>query len=130
MRTERSWSEKDAALHKRINRLCKSSDAKCSMIATLLGSGGTLLALVQDRIDMNDLNDHEKYACALIAGNLMTFSSDNTNVDFTHFPMDNEYKIGEQAQESIFRKLRLVIKNLYKLIEDKENEDIAQGMKL
>lgn len=108
----------------KIKNILPTDDERTMMICTLLGTSGVLSEyIMQDSIDKRNIEQLPimvKYACAIICGNMIALISDGKKGNIKNLGHDEYYKMGEQTQEIIYRKMKWVVETLYKDIQENE----------
>lgn len=112
--------KKEDQFANKIKRLIPDENHRLNMIMTLLGTSGMLTEFVMTCGDVSKLPIDVKYACALTSANMIAFISDGKRGIFKD--MDEPYEMGEQTQERIYRKMKWIIEELYKFIQENEKE--------
>ena len=100
----------------KIDKIFSTHFQKTSAIISLLGCAGVMI----DNLDTNDKNlpMEAKYACALVASTLLACISDTPRL--TMQMQDSPYAMSEQTQESIHRRMKQVITEIYNSLEADE----------
>lgn len=89
------------------------------MIETLLGTSGILTQFIINNLKIKTLPDEIKYACALTANNILNLISDKEKIDFENMS-EKSFEMSEQIQESIYRRMKYVVEELYKNFQEND----------
>lgn len=103
----------------KVRKMLPNEKQKCLMIGSLLGVAGVLVQYVmeENKERLDKMPELVKYACAMVAGNMLAFISDKPEKKMVNLN-DPEFRLGEQIEENIFRKMKWVIETLYKDLQD------------
>lgn len=108
----------------KVKQMLPNEKDKCLMVGSLLGVAGVLVQYVmeENKDRLHKVPELIKYACAMVAGNMMAFISDAPEKKMVNLN-DPAFKMHEQIEENIYRKMKWVIEKLY--MDLQENEDIG-----
>lgn len=103
----------------KVRQMLPNEKQKCLMVGSLLGVAGVLVQYVmeENKERLDKMPELIKYACAMVAGNMLAFISDKPEKKMVNLN-DPEFRLGEQIEENIFRKMKWVIETLYKDLQD------------
>jgi hypothetical protein len=113
---------KDQVMKNKLKKILPDEDSKILMIQTLLGMSTVLCKYIMEtsikKGTYKELPITVQYACANISANMIAFLSDGERgkVDLSDF--GNE--IGEQTQENIYRKMKWIIEEVHKNLQENE----------
>ncbi len=115
------YNEDDHKLHARIKSIVPEENDKCALIITLLGASANLAEFIAHKFTFReDIPVNIKYALAIIASNLMVFMSGNKECEFIVVETKPEDDLGEQTEERVYRKMKYIVEELYKSIQEKD----------
>jgi len=112
----------DQLMKNKLKKILPDEASQILMIETLLGMSGVLCEYIMETSIKKDnfkyLPVNVQYACANITANLIAFISDGElgKVDLSNFGDE----IGEQTQESIYRKMKWIIEEVHKYLQENE----------
>jgi len=117
------YTSEDRLLINKIKKMHSSEDELALSLVTMLGSAGALCVFVSENVDLKEIPSDIMYACALIAGNMITFTQDVTQeIVKKNMSQEFPYELDEQTQEGIYRKCKWVVEHLYAVIREIEKE--------
>jgi hypothetical protein len=94
-----------------------TEEHRISMILTLLGCSGHITEFLVKNFGIKHLPNEIKYSCALVAGNMLALTSDH---ECKVEDKSNDYKMGEQTQERLYRVFKEIVFLLYDSIKEEE----------
>lgn len=115
-----NYDDNSRSLHAKIKRCLPEEADVYEMIATLLGMSGCIVQFIADNFDVKNMPIEVRYACANIAGNLLSFTSDGKKRKFVQMGGSHDYEMPEQIQEQIYRKMKYIIEILYEKLKADE----------
>jgi len=92
---------------------------RINFIVTSMGVSANLVQFIMDNHNISDMPPMVQYCCAICANHMLIITSDGENIIPVN--VEEKYKMGEQTQEGIYRKMKWVVEQLYKYIQERES---------
>lgn len=106
-----------------INKKIPNEKDKAFMIMTLAGISGMLAECIVQTMNINALPVQVQYALTLAAANIISLTQDSEGpipcMDLTNETKEN-YAMGEQTQERIYRTMKKIVMKLYAEVTNDE----------
>lgn len=105
-------------IHDKLQRNFPDNTEKCDLICTLLGSAASLTEFIMAHHNPRDIPMNVQYSIMITSINMIGVIGDG--IEFEKVKMEDhvDFKISEQSQETIFRKMKkavdLIIENFKK----------------
>jgi len=107
-------------LYDKIDKNFPDHIQKCELICTLLGTSATLTEFVMEKIPTALIPLNVQYSILITSVNMLGMISDG--VIFEKVDMTQDYKISEQSQEHIYRKMKKAIEIIVEEFKKHEEE--------
>jgi len=108
-------------LYNKIDKNFPNNKEKCHLICTLLGTSANLTEYVMQNNEPRLIPLNVQYCILITSANMMSMLSDAPVLHKINF--DDEFKISEQGQEHIYRKMKRAIDLIVADFKNREEED-------
>ena len=113
------FTDTDMHFIKKLRGKLKTDDDRCLCLVTMIGVAGVIITYLSHNTTVSDLPITVRYACAIAAANLMSLTSDG-ETEMKNLAITGDYKMSEQTQEAIYRRMKWIVETLYHQIQEEE----------
>lgn len=111
-------------LYTKIDKNFPESKEKCALICTLLGTSATLTEFVMSNHKTENIPIHLQYCILITSVNMMGMLSDEVIVNKVDLETEIEWKLSEQSNEHIYRKMKRAIEIIIESFKKYEEENV------
>ncbi len=106
----------------KIKKLIPFDQDRCLVLLTLTACSAIFSEFIMEKYQkrLHKLPLEIKHACALASSNMIAFLSDGEDAEMIDVA-DIEYKMSEQTQEDMFRRMKFIIETLYKDLQENDH---------
>lgn len=110
--------------YNKIDKNFPNNIEKCQMICTLLGTAANLTEFVMANHKTDSLPIHLQYCILITSVNMMSMLSDEVIVNKVDLEAEVEWKLSEQSNEHIYRKMKKAVDLIVESFKKYEAENV------
>jgi hypothetical protein len=118
-------SETIDELYTKIDRNFPDAKEKCALICTLLGTSANLTEFVMAQHNPAEIPLHLQYCILITSANMISMLGDGAVFQKVDLGADDDWKLSEQGQEHIYRKMKRAIDII---VEEFKNHEAEYGL--